>query len=245
MFYALDRELVERNVLHRFKAYKKSKDDTGTTRNRGAYNESEVRALLNAAHGRERPFIGLLVLAGLRPGEVYALRASDLDLAAGAARITRAWDTVGCVFVEPKTAAGVRVVPLASWLVAELRAHIQREGLEGEALLFATAMGTPYNPSNVIRDLWGPLIERAKVRKLDMYSLRHTFATLARSSGEAAFNVSRAMGHSRSTLVDEVYAHSLTTGLAGVAQSVASRVFDSQDIRERLDDGPSARSADA
>jgi integrase len=60
-----------------------------------------------------------------------------------------------------------------------------------------------------------------------MYSLRHTFATLARSSGEAAFNVSRAMGHSRSTLVDDVYAHSLATGLAGVAQSVSSRVFDS------------------
>jgi hypothetical protein len=50
---------------------------------------------------------------------------------------------------------------------------------------------------------WLPLRKRAKVRELDLYSLRHTFASLGRTSGESAFNVSRAMGHSRSTLVGE------------------------------------------
>ena len=98
--------------------------------------------------------------------------------------------------------------------------------LQDEDLLFGTTKRTPYNPSNVRRDLWAPLLKRAKVRTLDMYSLRHTFATLARSSGEAAFNVSRAMGHSRSTLVDQVYAHSLASGMTGVAERVAGRVFD-------------------
>jgi len=39
-----------------------------------------------------------------------------------------------------------------------------------------------------------------------MYSLRHTFASLGRVAGESAFNMSRMMGHSRSTLVDQVYA---------------------------------------
>ena len=47
-----------------------------------------------------------------------------------------------------------------------------------------------------------------------------------RSSGEAACNVARAMGHSRSTLVDAVYAHSLASGMAGVAERDAGRVFD-------------------
>jgi integrase len=234
LFFALDQELVERNVLHRFKQYKKRDGDTGATRKRGAFSETEVRAILNTAHGMERPFIGLLVLAGLRPGEALALRGSDLDLEAPTARITRSWDYAGGVFVEPKTAAGVRLVPLASWLVAELRAHIQREGIEGEALLFATRSQMPMNLSNVHRDIWTPLLKRAEVRKLDLYSLRHTFATLARSSGENAFNTSRAMGHSKSTLVDEVYAHSLASGVAGVAAGVAARVFP-QDISKALD----------
>jgi integrase len=65
------------------------------------------------------------------------------------------------------------------------------------------------NPSNVRRDIWTKLVKRAGVRALDMYSLRHTFASLGRVAGESTFNVARAMGHSRSMLVDRVYAHSL------------------------------------
>jgi integrase len=238
-FFALQRELIERNPLQRFPKYEPLATDTGRQVNRDAYNEAEVRALLSAARGHERPFIGLLVLAGLRPGEVYALRASDIDLEAGAVRVARSWDHRGGLFVEPKTKAGVRTAPLAGWLVEELRAHIERIGAEGEELLFASREGTPYQPSNLRRALWSPLVKRAQVRRLDMYSLRHTFASLARSSGEAAFNVARAMGHSRSTLVDAVYAHSLASGMAGVAERVAGRVFDLKPQLRVLDGGAS------
>lgn len=75
------------------------------------------------------------------------------------------------------------------------------------------------------RDVWLPLLKRAGIPHRDMYSLRSTFASLARASGEAAFNVSRMMGHSRSTLVDTVYAKTLQSGLASVASAVASRVL--------------------
>jgi hypothetical protein len=53
----------------------------------------------------------------------------------------------------------------------------------------------------------------------------HTFASLGRVSGEAAFNVARAMGHSRSTIVDQVYAHSLPSGMASVAERVTTRAL--------------------
>jgi hypothetical protein len=56
-----------------------------------------------------------------------------------------------------------------------------------------------------------------------MYSLRHTFASLGRTAGEAAFNVAAVMGHSRSYLVDQVYAHSLQSGMASVAERVTAR----------------------
>ena len=103
------------------------------------------------------------------------------------------------------------------------------------------------NPSNVRRDIWLKLVKRAKVRPLDMYSLRHTFASLGRVSGEAAFNVARAMGHSRSMIVDEVYAHALPTGMASVAERVTARALGlaptlrvieggQRDIRRSLDE---------
>jgi integrase len=72
------------------------------------------------------------------------------------------------------------------------------------------------NPANVRRDIWNKLLKRAGVRRLDMYSLRHTFASFGRVAGESAFNVARAMGHSRSLLVDQIYAHSLQAGMASV-----------------------------
>jgi hypothetical protein len=77
----------------------------------------------------------------------------------------------------------------------------------------------------VRRDIWTKLIKRAGVRALDMYSLRHTFASLGRTAGEAAFNVAAVMGHSRSHLVDQVYAHSLQSGMAPVAERVTTRAL--------------------
>jgi len=96
------------------------------------------------------------------------------------------------------------MVALSGWVVSELTAHKARSDGTAEALVFANHNGKPMNPSNLRRDVWLPLRKRAKVQELDLYSLRHTFASLGRTSGESAFNVSRAMGHSRSTLVDAV-----------------------------------------
>jgi integrase len=219
LFFALERELVERNVMQRFRPYEGGK----STRQRDAFTESEVQAILAAARPHERSLIGLLCFTGLRPGEAYALDWSDVDLSGGSARIVRSWDHRGRKFVEPKTKAGIRVVPLSGWLVAELSAHKERSG--GAGLVFANRGGKPFNPSNVRRDIWLKLKARAGVRELDLYSLRHTFASLGRTAGGSAFNVARMMGHSRSTLVDAVYAHTMQSGMAAVAESVTARAL--------------------
>lgn len=228
LFYAVtDLEVLDRNILLRFKQYEGSNPKAINARQmrRGAYSEEEVRALLSSARPHERALIGLLCFTGIRPGECFALRWRDVDLDGGSARITRNWDARGKQFTEPKTDAGRRTVALSGWLVAELKAHQERTSAEGEALLFATRTGQPMNPSNVRRDIWLKLVARAKVRELDMYSLRHTFASFGRAAGEAAFNVARMMGHSRSQLVDQVYAHSLQSGMASVAERVTQRAL--------------------
>jgi hypothetical protein len=56
-------------------------------------------------------------------------------------------------------------------------------------------------------------------------------------SGESAFNVARAMGHSRSMLVDQVYAHSLQSGMASVAERVTARALGEQPPKLRVIDG--------
>jgi integrase len=243
LFFALERELVERNVMQRFRPFEGDKSQ-GHAR-RDAFSESEVQAMLGAARPHERALIGLLCFTGLRPGEAYALDWSDLDLVAGCARVVRSWDHRGRKFVEPKTKAGARVVPLSGWLVAELTAHKERSG--GGGLVFGNRAGKAMNPSNVRRDIWAPLKKRAGVRELDLYSLRHTFASLGRTAGESAFNVARMMGHARSTLVDQVYAHSMQSGMASVAENVTARALGvkpqlrvieggQRDVRQPLDE---------
>lgn len=70
----------------------------------------------------------------MRPGEVYALDWSAVHLEGGAIRVTRSWCDRSKAYVSPKTKAGVRVVPLSGWLVAELTAHKDRTG--GDGLVF-------------------------------------------------------------------------------------------------------------
>jgi integrase len=222
LFHGLvDLEVIERNVLLRFKQY----ESGGGKVNRAAFTEDEVQRLLGAARPHERALIGLLCFTGARPGEVYALRWQDVDLQAGSATITRTWDWRGKTFTAPKTQAGNRTVALSGWLVRELKEHQDRTSGE---LVFSTRTGQPLNPSNVRRDVWVKVVKRAGVRALDLYSLRHTFASLGRVAGESAFNVSRMMGHSRSTLVDQVYAHSLQSGMASVAERVTARALGEQ-----------------
>ena len=242
-----DLEVIDRNVMLRFKQYERTESSPGRRVARDAFSEAEVQAILEAARPHERALIGLLVFTGLRPGEAFALDWSAVDLTAGSLRVERSWDHRGRKFVEPKTKAGHRVVPISGWLVAELTAHRERCG--GTGLVFPSRTGQPLNPSNVRRDIWLPLKTRAKVRDLDLYSLRHSFASLGRTAGESAFNVARMMGHSRSTLVDQVYAHSMQSGMASVAESVTSRVLGvkpqlrvieggARDVRQPLDESP-------
>ena len=247
LFHAVaELEVVERNVLLRFKPYERTEASPGKRVNRAAFAEEEVQRLLSAARPHERALIGLLCFTGIRPGEALALQWKHADLTAGAARICRTWDCRGKMFTAPKTEAGNRTVALSGWVVRELEAHKERTGGEPETLSFATNTGRPMNPSNVRRDIWTKLVKRAGVRPLDMYSLRHTFATFGRVAGESAFNVAHAMGHSRSTLVDAVYAHSLQSGMASVAERVTARALGEQpklrviegqrDVRRSLED---------
>ena len=241
LYFCVERELIERNVLQRFRPYEGGK----SMRQRDAFTEAELQALLGAGRPHERALVGLLCFTGLRPAEAFALDWSAVDLEGGQLAVTRSWDHRGAKFVEPKTKAGARVVPLSGWLVGELQAH--RERSCGTGLVFPSRTGRPMNPSNVRRDIWLPLKKRAGVRDLDLYSLRHTFASLGRTAGESAFNVARMMGHSRSALVDQVYAHTMHSGMSSVAESVTARALGmkpqlrvieggARDVRQPLDE---------
>jgi len=245
LFYALEQEWIERNPLQRFRAEGGS---SGKAVNRGTFDEAELRAILEAAPARARPLFALLAFTGIRPGEAYALRWQDVNLERGSLHVCRSWGDREVSATAPKTAKGLRTVALAADLVRDLRGLQEQAGGSGEDLVFGTRSGQPLNGSNVLSRWWYPTLERAGVRRLDLYSLRHTFASLARNADVAGFLVSRAMGHATSGLVDQVYADALPSGMAHLAERVAERALGTKpglrvlpggkprDVRQPLDE---------
>jgi len=225
MSFAVKRGMLTRNPLAGVAPFKDNK--LGRRSSKDAYSEGEAVALVESAEGQTRAIVLFLLCTGARPAEAWALTVADIDLARGSAAITKSWDHLGGQVVQPKTAAGTRIVSLAPKLNAELREHIERSRLTADDLLFSTRDGTPLSHTNFRRRVWLPLIAAAGVRVLPVYSLRRTAITMARAGGEAAYNVARMVGHSRSLLVDAVYGQTLQSGMQSVATSIEARLFGS------------------
>lgn len=85
---------------------------------------AEARALLEALRPEDRPVWAAALYAGLRRGELRALRWQDVDFEAGVIRVERGWDDKEGP-IAPKSRAGRRLVPLARPLRAHLRPDLR------------------------------------------------------------------------------------------------------------------------
>src|SRR5262249_30644141 len=82
----------------------------------------EATKLLAALGERDQPLWATAFYAGLRRGELMALRWEDVDFENGLIRVERSWDTRTGV-VDPKSTAGRRTVPMAKVLREHLAAQ--------------------------------------------------------------------------------------------------------------------------
>ena len=76
--------------------------------------------------------------------------------------------------------------------------------------IFAGESGTPLLLSNFFRRHFQPVLERSKLaKKIRLYDLRHTCATLLLSAGENPKVVSERLGHASIVLTLDTYSHVL------------------------------------
>ena len=142
--------------------------------------------------------------AGLRRGELLALRWEDVDLAAGVIHVERSWDAKE-VAVEPKSRAGRRTVPIPTALREFLVEHKLRSGRH-VGLVFGTSYTQPFTQSNV-RKRGNAAWARAGLAPIGLHECRHTFASLMIAAGVNAKSVSTYMGHSSVTITLDRYGH--------------------------------------
>jgi integrase len=155
------------------------------------------------------PLIEVLVKTGPRPSEGLALQARDIDLLGGRMHIRHSLGRDG-VLGLPKTAAGVRVVPLSEELVNLFAGVIPADAEEDDFVFHAK--GNPKRPLSYWNFRSRGFVPALKEAKLDgkgitVHHLRHAAVSMMAWSGLTMVEVAAIIGHADSSVTAKVYAH--------------------------------------
>jgi integrase len=215
---AVDRELIGRNAARG----RGRKVRERAPRRTYLEMAEQIAALLDAAgeldraaradrqHVERRAIIATLTFAGLRIGELCALRWRDVDLSGG-------WLSVG----EAKTDAGRRRVKLRGALRDELASVRVRLGDPSpDAFVFQTRAGRQPSGDNIRSRVLNAAVRRANDNRrvrgdmplpegITPHSLRRTFASVLYALGEDPGVIMDEMGHTDPALALRIYRQSM------------------------------------
>jgi integrase len=197
LHYAHGVGMVDRNVVSFVAGAKAPRRDD-------ALSAEEADAVLKAARGDRLEALWVLALTyGMRPTELMALRWSDVDLDDGKLKVAK-----------PKSAAGVRDLPLLAGTLEALNSHRRRqtaERLEAGPLwqdtghVFTRRGGLP-TYHRLLNKSWHALMAKANVADRRPYATRHTAATRLLEADVPLEVVSAILGHSGISITADVYA---------------------------------------
>jgi integrase len=206
---ALREELVQRNVARLVQLPKKYEASE-----RSPWSVEEAKRFLTVATDHEfYPAFLLLMLYGLRRGEVLGLRWCDVDFVQGIVHIRNQLQrrTGGFSQGPVKTKAGQRDLPLLTPVRQALLAHhalssTTRLNSPENELVFTNALGQPRDPSS-FRVSFQRLARRNDIRVISVHDVRHTTATLLKDLGVSARDAQLILGHADIATTQQIYQH--------------------------------------
>lgn len=180
------------------------------------YDADQVRQFLKAA--KKDRLYAMYVLAldsGMRQGELFGLQWADIDFKNGSVSVQRSLENVGDQLrvKETKSVKGRRRIELTVFTIKVLQQHRKRMLAEGHIAgpVFCDTHGGWLRRSNVLRDSFKPMVERAQLHAIRFHDLRHTCATLLLAADVNVKVVSERLGHATVQLTLDTYSHVLPT----------------------------------
>lgn len=156
-------------------------------------NREEVAALLDAvAHEPVRYLFQLAFATGLRTGELYALRWSDVDEQNRIAHVRRA--IVESYEKGTKTKKGARDVDLSDEAIEALEG-MRALRLSKTHVFINPATGKPFKASRESYFYWTEAVNRAQIRYRSQKQTRHTYASTKITEGCNPFWLADQLGH--------------------------------------------------
>ncbi|MBA2246828.1 MAG: site-specific integrase [Chloroflexia bacterium] len=198
---------------------------------RKALTVEQARQLLfHVADDRFEALYALAAIYGLRRGECLGLRWSDIDHEAREIHIRQQVVVVNnAPLVTPvKTKKSSRNLPLLKDIDAALDRRRERQAEERLAagehwiehdLVFASMVGTPYQPANHHKR-WHASLKRAGLPDVPFHSLRHTAASFLVALNVHPRIAMEILGHANIKTTMEVYSHVQQPGMRDALESV-------------------------
>ena len=182
------------------------------------WSPDQVRQFLKSSE-EDRLYLlyRLVLLCGLRRGEVTGLRWSDIDLDERVIVVSRPLLQIAGKVEDgtPKSAAGERAVSIDVDMAARLKRHRTQQkrdrlawgaAYEDNDLVFCREDGTSIRPDYVTRH-FRELIARTDLPRIKLHEGRHTAATLMLEAKIDIKIVSVRMGHSSPSITQKLYQH--------------------------------------
>jgi integrase len=229
--HALKQGLVGRNVAHLVDPPRIKRTTMKT------WSDVEVRRVLDVAkNGRYYAVFVLALTTGLRAGEIFGLRWEDVDLTAGTLTVNQTLEKPGpsATFGRPKSESSRRTLPLSEACIDALRRHRATQNTERLRLgaewhdfdlVFTVFDGKPLRSGNFRRDVYDPLIVKARVPRIRFHDMRHSHATLLLTAGVHPKVVSERLGHSGIALTLDTYSHVMPGMQKEASEAIDRRLF--------------------
>ena len=152
----------------------------------------------------------LALHAGLRVGEVCALRVCDIDYLAGTIQVCRSVQRITLngksqlLVQRPKSDSSERIVPLHPELLLLLKKATAK--LPSDAYIMAGQIGQPMDP-RTCQYQFTVLLKRCGIHHRGFHALRHTFATRCIENGADIKSISEMLGHADIKTTLKLYVH--------------------------------------
>lgn len=176
--------------------------------------------LLGALPTEDRPAWATALYAGLRYGELRALRWGAVDLDARTIIVRESWDPLEGS-IAPKTRTSRRTTPMPAVLLDLLRDRRERGGeAAADALVFADSDGSPFHAASLYRRADRAWARAGLTDRLRLHQARHTYASFMIAAGVNAKALSTFMGHSSIKVTFDLYGHLMPGTEAEAAASL-------------------------
>jgi len=179
----------------------------------------EINRLLDACSANFYPVVFSAVMTGLRQGELFGLKWSDVDFAKKVIHVRRTYHPAHG-FGSPKSKKGERVVVMSPALGGVLAGHKAKSGGGSDDLVFRTIDGKVIDYRNIEPREYHKALDRAGVRRVRFHDLRHSHAALMIAIGVNAKFLQRQMGHADIGVTLNTYGHLLPDASEGIGESL-------------------------